>query len=129
MLLAQFQIGQRDSSKLRQESALLRMALKCLKRIHAAYYKHTLGTKLGTASVRNVMDMNAFFGGFAAALSSDPVWVMDVVPSRKSSTLIEVSLAYTMIGKILLISQFLFLCRTLRFTSVFNFLNIFFSRR
>lgn len=50
------------------------------------------------------MDVNAFFGGFAAALSSGPVWVMNVVPSHKSSTLvsfmIEVSFAYTMIGKI-----------------------------
>ncbi|MED6220547.1 putative pectin methyltransferase qua3 [Stylosanthes scabra] len=33
------------------------------------------------------MDMNALFGGFAAALKSDPVWVMNVVPARKPSTL------------------------------------------
>ncbi|KAI4377994.1 hypothetical protein MLD38_015540 [Melastoma candidum] len=52
-----------------------------------AYYKHSLNLKLGTASVRNVMDMNAFFGGFAAALSSDPAWVMNAVPSRKPLTL------------------------------------------
>lgn len=52
-----------------------------------AYYKHSLNLKLGTTSVRNVMDMNAFFGGFAAALSSDPAWVMNVVPSRKPLTL------------------------------------------
>lgn len=52
-----------------------------------AYYKHSLNLKLGTSSVRNVMDMNAFFGGLAAALSSDPVWVMNVVPSRKPLTL------------------------------------------
>lgn len=52
-----------------------------------AYYKNTLNLKLGTLAVRNVMDMNAFFGGFAAALKSDPVWVMNVVPARKSSTL------------------------------------------
>ncbi|XP_030524647.1 probable pectin methyltransferase QUA3 isoform X1 [Rhodamnia argentea] len=51
------------------------------------YYKKSLNLKLGTTSVRNVMDMNAFFGGFAAALSSDPVWVMNVVPADKSSTL------------------------------------------
>ncbi|KAI3835429.1 hypothetical protein MKX03_034519 [Papaver bracteatum] len=51
-----------------------------------SYYK-SLNLKLGTPAVRNVMDMNAFYGGFAAALSSDPVWVMNVVPARKSSTL------------------------------------------
>ncbi|KAF8413113.1 hypothetical protein HHK36_001089 [Tetracentron sinense] len=52
-----------------------------------AYYKKSLNLKLGTPAVRNVMDMNSFFGGFAAALSSDPVWVMNVVPARKPSTL------------------------------------------
>ncbi|CAN6480738.1 unnamed protein product [Victoria cruziana] len=51
-----------------------------------AYYK-SLGLKLGTPNVRNVMDMNAFFGGFAAAIISDPVWVMNVVPSHSHSTL------------------------------------------
>lgn len=52
-----------------------------------SYYKKTLNLKLGTQSVRNVMDMDAFFGGFAAALISDPVWVMNVVPYNKPSTL------------------------------------------
>ncbi|KAK6239906.1 hypothetical protein QUC31_005375 [Theobroma cacao] len=52
-----------------------------------AYYKNTLNLKLGTPAMRNVMDMNAFFGGFAAALISDPVWVMNVVPARKPLTL------------------------------------------
>lgn len=52
-----------------------------------AYYKNSLNIKLGTPAIRNVMDMNAFFGGFAAALKSDPVWVMNVVPARKPSTL------------------------------------------
>ena len=52
-----------------------------------AHYKNSLKIKLGTSAVRNVMDMNAFFGGFAAALNSDPVWVMNVVPSHKPITL------------------------------------------
>ncbi|KAG6515646.1 probable pectin methyltransferase QUA3 [Zingiber officinale] len=52
-----------------------------------AYYKKSLGIKLGTPHIRNVMDMNAFFGGFAATLSSEPVWVMNVVPVRKPLTL------------------------------------------
>lgn len=51
------------------------------------YYKKTLGLKLGNPEKRNVMDMNALFGGFAAALLSDPVWVMNVVPARKPLTL------------------------------------------
>ncbi|KAA8520579.1 hypothetical protein F0562_014835 [Nyssa sinensis] len=51
------------------------------------YYKKSLNLKLGTPAIRNIMDMNAFFGGFAAALLSDPVWVMNVVPARKPSTL------------------------------------------
>lgn len=52
-----------------------------------SYYKSSLNLKLGTSSVRNVMDMNAFFGGFAAALSSDSIWVMNVVPAQKPLTL------------------------------------------
>lgn len=52
-----------------------------------AYYKNSLNIKLGTPAIRNVLDMNAFFGGFAAALKSHPVWVMNVVPARKPSTL------------------------------------------
>lgn len=52
-----------------------------------AYYKKSLGLKLGKPHIRNVMDMNAFFGGFAAALNSDPVWVMNVVPARKPLSL------------------------------------------
>lgn len=52
-----------------------------------AHYKNSLKIKLGTPAIRNVMDMNAFLGGFAAALNSDPVWVMNVVPSHKPPTL------------------------------------------
>ncbi|CAM8891889.1 hypothetical protein QQ045_025571 [Rhodiola kirilowii] len=52
-----------------------------------SYYKKSLRIKLGTPAVRNVMDMNAFFGGFAAAVLSDPVWVMNVIPAQSSSTL------------------------------------------
>lgn len=29
---------------------------------------------------RNILDMNAWLGGFAAALVDDPVWVMNAVP-------------------------------------------------
>ncbi|KAM0880599.1 hypothetical protein ACQ4PT_033467 [Festuca glaucescens] len=58
---------------------------KWVKRV--SYYKTSLGVKLGTARIRNVMDMNAFFGGLAAAVVSDDVWVMNVVPAQKPLTL------------------------------------------
>ncbi|KAJ6838447.1 putative methyltransferase PMT7 [Iris pallida] len=37
--------------------------------------------------IRNVMDMNAYYGGFSVALSTFPVWVMNVVPTTTSNTL------------------------------------------
>ncbi|CAL4953845.1 unnamed protein product [Urochloa decumbens] len=39
------------------------------------------------SSVRNVMDMNAGFGGFAASLIHQPLWVMNVVPVDQPDTL------------------------------------------
>ncbi|KAJ1286036.1 hypothetical protein BS78_03G323300 [Paspalum vaginatum] len=39
------------------------------------------------SSVRNVMDMNAGFGGFAASFIHQPLWVMNVVPVDQSDTL------------------------------------------
>ncbi|XP_027364846.1 probable methyltransferase PMT19 [Abrus precatorius] len=43
---------------------------------------------LTSGKYRNVMDMNAGFGGFAAAMAKYPVWVMNVVPyDAKNSTL------------------------------------------
>ncbi|KAL2892291.1 putative methyltransferase PMT15, partial [Bienertia sinuspersici] len=45
-----------------------------------AYYK-SLNNELNDAGrYRNILDMNAYLGGFAAALVNDPVWVMNVVP-------------------------------------------------
>ena len=52
-----------------------------------AYYRDSLNLELKSPAVRNVMDMNAFFGGFAAALASESVWVMNVIPARKPLTL------------------------------------------
>ncbi|GFP83878.1 probable methyltransferase pmt7 [Phtheirospermum japonicum] len=37
--------------------------------------------------IRNVMDMNAFLGGFSVALSTWPVWVMNAVPVSTKNTL------------------------------------------
>ncbi|KAJ3680140.1 hypothetical protein LUZ60_016418 [Juncus effusus] len=53
------------------------------------YYKNVMGVKLGgaDANVRNVMDMNAIYGGFASALVGESVWVMNVVPDKKPLTL------------------------------------------
>lgn len=52
------------------------------------YYKARLITPLATGRYRNIMDMNAGLGGFAAALVNDPVWVMNVMPSdAKDNTL------------------------------------------
>ncbi|XP_039132297.1 probable methyltransferase PMT23 isoform X1 [Dioscorea cayenensis subsp. rotundata] len=48
-------------------------------------YLHDLG--IDWLKVRNVMDMNAGFGGFAAALINQPLWVMNVVPIHGPDTL------------------------------------------
>lgn len=45
-----------------------------------AHYKKIV-PPLTKGRYRNVMDMNANLGGFAAALTEYPVWVMNVVPS------------------------------------------------
>ncbi|BBN16233.1 protein MpPMT.6 [Marchantia polymorpha subsp. ruderalis] len=39
------------------------------------------------SAIRNVMDMKAGYGGFAAALVSQPVWVMNVIPTDEPDTL------------------------------------------
>ncbi|XP_045802129.1 probable methyltransferase PMT15 [Trifolium pratense] len=45
-----------------------------------AYYK-TLDPQLAESGrYRNLLDMNSYLGGFAAALVDDPVWVMNIVP-------------------------------------------------
>ncbi|KAK4784236.1 hypothetical protein SAY86_018604 [Trapa natans] len=45
------------------------------------------GIGINWTNVRNIMDMNAGYGGFAAALISMPVWVMNVVPIDMQDTL------------------------------------------
>lgn len=42
---------------------------------------------IGSTRYRNVMDMNAGLGGFAAALESPKSWVMNVVPTIAKNTL------------------------------------------
>lgn len=51
---------------------------------HYESYIHSLST----GRYRNIMDMNAGLGGFAAALVKYPAWVMNVVPvDTKNNTL------------------------------------------
>ncbi|KAJ7528246.1 hypothetical protein O6H91_16G091300 [Diphasiastrum complanatum] len=50
------------------------------------YYRSLVPT-LGSNKIRNVMDMNTLYGGFAAALLNDPVWVMNVVSSYAVNSL------------------------------------------
>ncbi|CAI5959690.1 unnamed protein product [Closterium sp. NIES-65] len=52
-----------------------------------AFYDASFGIDWGT--VRNVMDMNAHYGGFAAelAVSKKPLWVLNVVPTSGPDSL------------------------------------------
>ncbi|CAI9116755.1 OLC1v1017993C4 [Oldenlandia corymbosa var. corymbosa] len=45
------------------------------------------GMGINWTTVRNVMDMKTIYGGFAAALSQQNVWVMNVVPVHAPDTL------------------------------------------
>ncbi|CAO2833989.1 unnamed protein product [Amaranthus hypochondriacus] len=45
------------------------------------------GMGINWTNIRNVMDMKAIYGGFAAALSEQNVWVMNVVPVHAPNTL------------------------------------------
>lgn len=55
-------------------------------KVRAKHYKK-LVKAIGSDKIRNVMDMNTLYGGFAAALISDPLWVMNVVSSYAANTL------------------------------------------
>ncbi|XP_031483086.1 probable methyltransferase PMT20 [Nymphaea colorata] len=55
-------------------------------KVRVKHYK-TLLPALGTDKIRNVMDMNTVYGGFAAALIDSPLWVMNVVSSYSINTL------------------------------------------
>ncbi|URE04626.1 hypothetical protein MUK42_21393 [Musa troglodytarum] len=46
-----------------------------------AYYKTVINQLGQKGRYRNLLDMNAKFGGFATALIDDPLWVMNVVPT------------------------------------------------
>ncbi|KAI3883550.1 hypothetical protein MKW92_044357 [Papaver armeniacum] len=48
-----------------------------------SHYKRIM-SPLAQGRYRNIMDMNAYLGGFAAAVLKYPVWVMNVVPSNSN---------------------------------------------
>jgi hypothetical protein len=50
------------------------------------HYKSVVAQLDQKGRYRNVLDMNAGLGGFAAALSGDPVWVMNMVPTSGGNT-------------------------------------------
>lgn len=55
-------------------------------KVRAKHYKKLLPA-IGTDKIRNVMDMNTVYGGFAASVIDDPLWVMNVVSSYAANTL------------------------------------------
>ncbi|KAA8526040.1 hypothetical protein F0562_007860 [Nyssa sinensis] len=50
-------------------------------RDRVTHYKRTISA-LPQGRYRNILDMNSYLGGFAAALLKYPVWVMNVVPAN-----------------------------------------------
>ena len=63
-----------------------------------SYYK-TVNNQLGQPGrYRNLLDMNASLGGFAAALIDDPVWVMNVVPAEAKVNTLGVIFERGLIG-------------------------------
>ncbi|XP_042488431.1 probable methyltransferase PMT26 [Macadamia integrifolia] len=54
---------------------------------HVVNKSYLNGMGISWSSVRNVMDMRAVYGGFAAALRDLKVWVMNVVPVDSPDTL------------------------------------------
>ncbi|KAJ1385848.1 S-adenosyl-L-methionine-dependent methyltransferase [Sesbania bispinosa] len=65
-----------------------------------SHYEVILNKSLagGSGKYRNVMDMNAGFGGFAAAMAKYPVWVMNVVPFDAKNTSLGIIYERGLIG-------------------------------
>lgn len=63
-----------------------------------SYYK-SVNSQLGQPGrYRNLLDMNAYLGGFAAALIKDPLWVMNVVPVEANVNTLGVVFERGLIG-------------------------------
>lgn len=54
---------------------------------HVVSKSYLEGVGINWTSIRNVMDMKAGYGGFAAALVAHPLWVMNIVPVTEPDTL------------------------------------------
>ncbi|KAL9385527.1 hypothetical protein Peur_022537 [Populus x canadensis] len=63
-----------------------------------AYYKKIDYQLAQTGRYRNLLDMNAHLGGFAAALVDDPLWVMNVVPVQAKPNTLGVIFERGLIG-------------------------------
>ncbi|KAJ8511191.1 hypothetical protein OPV22_001625 [Ensete ventricosum] len=62
------------------------------------YYRTAINQLGQKGRYRNLLDMNAKFGGFAAALVDDPVWVMNVVPTAANTNTLGVIYERGLIG-------------------------------
>ncbi|OMP00519.1 putative S-adenosyl-L-methionine-dependent methyltransferase protein [Corchorus olitorius] len=62
------------------------------------YYKKVDYQLAETGRYRNLLDMNAYLGGFAAALIDDPVWTMNVVPVEAETNTLGVVYERGLIG-------------------------------
>ncbi|KAK1684793.1 hypothetical protein QYE76_045641 [Lolium multiflorum] len=62
------------------------------------HYKSVISQFGQKGRYRNLLDMNARFGGFAAALVGDPMWVMNMVPTVGNSTTLGVIFERGLIG-------------------------------
>ena len=67
-------------------------------RNRVAHYKNVDFQLAQRGRYRNLLDMNAYLGGFAAALVDDPVWVMNVVPVEAESNTLGVIYERGLIG-------------------------------
>lgn len=64
---------------------------------HVNAYKK-INRLLDSGRYRNIMDMNAGFGGFAAAIQSPKLWVMNVVPTIADKNILGVIYERGLIG-------------------------------
>lgn len=62
------------------------------------HYKAVINQFEQKGRYRNVLDMNARLGGFAAALASYPLWVMNMVPTVGNSSTLGVVYERGLIG-------------------------------
>lgn len=67
-------------------------------RKRVGHYKSVISQFGQKGRYRNLLDMNAHFGGFAAALVGDPMWVMNMVPTVGNSTTLGVIYERGLIG-------------------------------